>query len=58
MDLLGTLNDLLTRHGVEYIMCDGTLLGSYHFHGFIPWDDDVDIMVNIKHLDKFKAVLG
>ena len=43
---LETFTRLLDANNVTYIMCGGTLIGSYRHHGFIPWDDDVDLMIN------------
>ena len=30
--------EVLNKANLSYHMCGGTLLGSYRFHGFIPWD--------------------
>jgi len=43
---LGTVLKVLNRLNVTYFMNGGTLLGSYRHHGRIPWDDDIDLMLN------------
>lgn len=43
---LRTVTKALDDSGVTYFMTSGTLLGSYRHHGRIPWDDDVDLMIN------------
>jgi LicD family len=45
--LIQQLTDGLDAVNVTYFMCGGTLLGSYRHHGFIPWDDDVDLCVKV-----------
>lgn len=42
---LNEVTDVLEAAGVVYWLDSGTLLGSYRHHDFVPWDDDVDLLV-------------
>lgn len=57
MRLLRHLKELCDRHGLRYWLCYGTLLGAVRHHGYIPWDDDIDVFVEWKDLKKLVKII-
>jgi len=41
------------EHEVNYSLCGGSLIGAIRHGGFIPWDDDIDIVMPRPEYEKF-----
>ena len=52
--MLKEIDSFCRQHSIRYSLAYGTLLGAIRHNGFIPWDDDVDIMMPIVDLLVFK----
>lgn len=52
--LMKEVHQICEDNGIDYIICGGTLLGACRNGGFLPWDDDADIMMTRPNYEKFK----
>jgi lipopolysaccharide cholinephosphotransferase len=54
---LKTFIDFCDSHNLRYYFTGGALIGVLRHHGFIPWDDDIDIGLPRKDFDKLHELL-
>ena len=45
LDILLEFADFCDRNNLKYYLSGGTMLGAIRHNGFIPWDDDVDVLM-------------
>ena len=53
LDVIGLCEEL----GIPYMLGGGSALGAVRHHGFIPWDDDLDLNVPRTYIDRLLDAL-
>lgn len=57
LEMLQYVSDLCKAYNIQYWLSSGTLLGGARHKGFIPWDDDMDIVMLKKDYKKLEKIL-
>ena len=58
LNILKYFTSVCEQHNITYFITGGTLLGSWRHHGFIPWDDDIDIYMDFNDKDRFRRLFN
>ena len=51
--ILRVFDAICKKHSLTYWLDAGTLLGAARHGGFIPWDDDIDVMMPLADYEHF-----
>lgn len=52
-DMLRLIDKICKAEKITYFLSGGTLLGAVRHQGFIPWDDDIDVMMPRPEYERF-----
>lgn len=56
LEVLKDVDEVCRKHNIQYFAEWGTLLGAVRHHGYIPWDDDMDICMKRQDYNRFLQI--
>ena len=56
LDMLREIDRICRKHSIPYFLSGGSMLGAVRHHGYIPWDDDIDVAFLRENFERFRKV--
>lgn len=53
LEIMQDVHEFCVRNGIRYSLGCGSLIGAVRHKGFIPWDDDIDILMPRQDYERF-----
>lgn len=56
LEILSIVDEICRKNDIYYSLTGGSVIGWHLYRGFIPWDDDIDLMMTRENYDKFLQI--
>ena len=56
LEILDIVTNICNKHQIKYSLCGGSVVGAHLYKGFLPWDDDIDLMMTRENYNRFITI--
>jgi lipopolysaccharide cholinephosphotransferase len=57
LEIVAYIDKICREQGIAYSLAAGSLLGTVKYKGYIPWDDDIDLMLTRSNYERLMQAL-